>query len=351
MKIYRLLARKLENCYIKLCKNKNASNVIKSEPITNVLGEEQEQIAKAFNSKKLDKDIFVAPTKTENVSKDKNISNIVPEQQSTTTTKAIEKENPHNDIAKSSEETSSTQKIENLKEDVPVIKSRLAELEAEHYSGKEFDYKHYLEELGVSKENLDKPIEVYDNLKPKGAFNTLIYYYERYKAKDGRIIEAGISSVDKLARSYQEVQNYYYRYVKVVNPKQLNEIVEYGNIHFVDADGFANEISMRKALTSCYSKDSRNYREKDGLYRTYEHIYDGCTSRMKNQKWYTSTQDLKKLNPKHRDYEWDKYFMLEDIARRRRDAEDFVEDHGTWGMVYDYRMDMYSKEREINTKS
>lgn len=43
--------------------------------------------------------------------------------------------------------------------------------------------------------------------------------------------------------------------------------------------------------------------------------------------------------------------MLEDIARRRRDAEDFVEDHGTWGMVYDYRMDMYSKEREINTKS
>ena len=72
---------------------------------------------------------------------------------------------------------------------------------------------------------------------------------------------------------------------------------------------------------------------------------------MKNPKWYTSTQDLKKLNPKHRDYKWDEYFMLEDIARRRRDAEDFVEDHGTWGMVLDYRKDMYSKERKINTKS
>ena len=46
VKIYRLLARKLENCYIKLCKNKNASNVIKSEPITNVLGEEQEHITR-----------------------------------------------------------------------------------------------------------------------------------------------------------------------------------------------------------------------------------------------------------------------------------------------------------------
>ena len=109
MKIYRLLARKLENCYTKLCKSKNISDVIKSEPITNVLGEEQGQITKAFNSKKLDKDIFVAPAKAENVSKDKNINNIVLEQQPTATANAIEKENLHNDIAKSSEETSSAQ--------------------------------------------------------------------------------------------------------------------------------------------------------------------------------------------------------------------------------------------------
>lgn len=346
MNNYKFLAKKLGSYFTKFSKKAPVSDAIKrpSESITNALGAEKTKIIEAFNSKKLNKDVLVIQNKPENITKveiktpaEKKVVEkpLSQEHQNNATKKVLES---HSESEVKPVQQTNSNKVVNSFE-----KSKLIKFDSEFHSGKKFDYKHYLEKFGVSAESMNNPIKKDDMVMKEypGRLWDIQKYSERYKAKDGRTVEAGIDFAiykSEPLNSYREQQNYYYRYVKIVNPEKKGETVEYGNIHFVDTEGYANEISMRKELFNI--SDKHTVLEEDSKDRGYNFKYEGCTSRMKNKRQYTSYQDLEKLNPKDKNYKWDKYFMQRELGIRHNFTEEYIENYGTYGIVADYKLDM-----------
>lgn len=346
MNNYKFLAKKLGSYFTKFSKKAPVSDAIKrpSESITNALGAEKTKIIEEFNSKKLNKDVLVIQNKPENVTKVEVKTPV----EKKVVEKPLSQEHPNNATKKALEsqsesEVKSVQQTNSNKVVNSFEKSKLIKFDSQFHSGKKFDYKYYLEKFGVSAESMNNPIKKDDMVMKEYPWRLwdIQKYSERYKAKDGKIVEAGIDFAiykSEPLNLCREQQNYYYRYVKIVNPEKKGETVEYGNIHFVDTEGYANEISMRKELFNI--SDKHTGLEEDCKTRGYDFIYEGCTSRMKNKRQYTSYQDLEKLNPKDKDYKWDKYFMQRELGIRHNFIEEYIENYGTYGIVANYKLDM-----------